>query len=344
MLCLKDYFPILLQVDVTTRCNMLCAHCRVEGKIKQTEELTFDEWKKILDPIFENSPRKIQWVTIGGGEPTLYEDLLPLISYLRDKTDIILLMTNGIIIVRNPEFLDELTRNGLNRIQISLESYRQEVHENIRGIGSYGYAVNAIKMCQGKIDVAVRMTLNDLNKKDYVETIKFAKSLEAVEFNIRKIISVGNAKEFFTINCVTPEEYSDILQSMPKLEEELDIFINSEEPLRYLYNKKFNNLIEKEGKLSRGCPVGISYAYINPAGKMRSCSNIYEIIGDLKNGDSFWDIWNHHNWMQRLRTRDFENCISCEYKNICGGCRAMALAYTKNYWGKDPNCLTCVLH
>ncbi len=181
------------------------------------------------------------------------------------------------------------------------------------------------------------MTLNDLNKNDYRDLVILASEFNASEVNLRKVIPVGNAASRFTIDCIRPKKYKKILANFPALERESGIFINSEEPLKHLVDPKFNRRACLNGQIQRGCPAGIWYAYIDPEGRMRPCSNIPVIIGDLKE-KSFWDIWDEHYWMKRLRRRDFEKCIHCKFKNICGGCRAMAKLSSGNWWGIDPNC------
>ncbi len=331
-----SYFPFLLQIDVTPRCNLSCIHCRTAFSAKG--ELEISQWINILEPIFAEAPRKIQWVAIGGGEPTLYNDLLNLVLYLRNKTKTILLMTNGVKIAEEPGILDSLMKVGVNRVQLSLESPDLLVHDKIRGQGTYNQVLNAASACRRRgLDLAFRMTLNHLNKDVYRDLIVMASGYEAAEVNIRKVIPVGKARNIFPVDCITQEEYKEILSNFPSLEENFGVFINSEEPLRYIVHPKFVHLASPNGRMKRGCPAGISYAYVDPEGRMRPCSNIPEILGDLKEY-SFWDLWNNHYWMKRLRERDFEKCIDCKFKNICGGCRAMAKIETDDWWGIDPNC------
>jgi hypothetical protein len=55
-------------------------------------EIAFEEWKYILDN--EKLPKL---VTISGGEPLLYKDIVPLIEYLIDKKRIVNLFTNLLV-------------------------------------------------------------------------------------------------------------------------------------------------------------------------------------------------------------------------------------------------------
>ena len=52
------------------------------------------------------------------------------------------------------------------------------------------------------------------------------------------------------------------------------------------------------------------------------------------------DIWVNSPFLQDLRDRQKlkGRCGKCEYKYVCGGCRARALAYHDDYMMSDPGC------
>jgi radical SAM protein with 4Fe4S-binding SPASM domain len=55
---------------------------------------------------------------------------------------------------------------------------------------------------------------------------------------------------------------------------------------------------------------------------------------------SFTDVWNHSPVFQKLR--DFKQlegkCGICEYRAVCGGCRARAYEATGDYMAEEPLC------
>jgi len=331
-----QYFPFVLQIDVTPRCNLDCLHCRTSHGA--TGELNSAEWIEILGPIFSHFRRRIQWVVIGGGEPTLYPELGRLISYISRKTRVVLLMTNGVLIATNPPLLEELMAAGLNRLQLSLESPVPEIHDTIRGQGNFYLVMQAAQVCHRlNINLAFRMTLNGLNWPQYGEFITLCKRLGAKEANLRKVIPVGKAEANFSWDCISPQDHCKILTDFPQLGEKHGILVNSEDPYRFIVDPRFQRLASSNSCFLRGCPAGTGHAYISPEGQVRPCSNIPFVLGDLRE-ESFVDIWENHEWMIRLRERNYAKCADCSYKTICGGCRAMAKAYSGDWWGVDPDC------
>jgi len=89
-----------------------------------------------------------------------------------------------------------------------------------------------------------------------------------------------------------------------------------------------------------GCGVGRAYCSIQPDGIVTPCVFMPIPVGDLKR-QSFREIWNNSPILKELRIREDleENCGICEYRAVCGGCRARAYAYFGNYKAADPGCI-----
>lgn len=82
-----------------------------------------------------------------------------------------------------------------------------------------------------------------------------------------------------------------------------------------------------------------SIGVYNP-GDLTPCVFLPKVIGNIR-ADDFLEIWKTHPFLEKIRDRDsFKgNCGSCEYRNICGGCRARAYSYFSDVQGSDPGCL-----
>lgn len=89
-----------------------------------------------------------------------------------------------------------------------------------------------------------------------------------------------------------------------------------------------------------GCGAGRLYCAVQPNGNVTPCVYLPIVVGDLRE-ESFPDIWENSGILKQLRTRDnlLGNCGVCDYKNVCGGCRARAYAYSGNIHGCDPGCV-----
>ena len=94
-----------------------------------------------------------------------------------------------------------------------------------------------------------------------------------------------------------------------------------------------------KGIPSGTCPCGIYYCRITPEGELTPCPYLPVSVGNLKD-ESFVNLWNESKTFQDLRNRNLleGKCGACEFKEVCGGCRARAYATTGNYLAEDASC------
>jgi len=87
------------------------------------------------------------------------------------------------------------------------------------------------------------------------------------------------------------------------------------------------------------CPCGTQYCRITPDGKLTPCPYLPEVAGDLR-AQSFADIWRSAPLFRRLREGELGGkCGACEYRVLCGGCRARAFALEGDVLAADPSCV-----
>ncbi len=84
-----------------------------------------------------------------------------------------------------------------------------------------------------------------------------------------------------------------------------------------------------------GCIAGISYCRIYPTGEVTPCPYLPLSLGNIRE-TKFSEIWADSPVFRALRDRDTltGKCGRCEYRGVCGGCRARAYGLT----GADHSC------
>ena len=140
----------LLSLRITHRCNHRCAICAQWGKNgynaredtpKVTGEVPVETYKKVIDEV---APKKVH-VYITGGEPFLYEPLIPLVNYMKQKGLTVQIVTNGVGLEKNAETIVE---NGWDMICVSFDGPR-EIHDKCRGVpGALDTATRGIRAIQ----------------------------------------------------------------------------------------------------------------------------------------------------------------------------------------------------
>lgn len=130
---LSDSFlrPInYLRISVTDRCNLRCVYCMPPQGIElfgKDEILSFEEILRVVEAA---SSLGISKIRLSGGEPLVRSGLSDFIAKLAKVPGIddISLTTNGILLKENAS---KLKRAGLMRVNVSLDSLREERFKRI---------------------------------------------------------------------------------------------------------------------------------------------------------------------------------------------------------------------
>jgi radical SAM protein with 4Fe4S-binding SPASM domain len=85
--------------------------------------------------------------------------------------------------------------------------------------------------------------------------------------------------------------------------------------------------------------AGTQYCRITPEGDVTPCPYMTVVAGNVRQ-QPFSEIWQTSPVLQQLR--DMKQlkgrCGSCEYNELCGGCRCRAYAAYGDYLQEDPAC------
>lgn len=91
--------------------------------------------------------------------------------------------------------------------------------------------------------------------------------------------------------------------------------------------------------VTRGCLGGTGFCFISSRGIVQPCGFLQINCGDITR-QSFADVWNHSEAF--LSLRNFDNlkgkCGRCEFRKVCGGCRARAYEATGDFLAEEPLC------
>ena len=191
--------PLMAMVEITNRCNMSCPIC-FTAATKHQRDLSVDEVKRKLDTLVEEAgPIPLQ---ISGGEPTLHPELPEILSYARSLGFInIELVTNGIVISEDDEYLPALAHNGLTAVYLQFDGLSRRTYEIIRGrdMGEVRmksiYAIRRAKLCC-TLAVAVTKEVNDHELGavidfgiDNIDTVRAINFQAATKFSGRFVVT-----------------------------------------------------------------------------------------------------------------------------------------------------------
>jgi radical SAM protein with 4Fe4S-binding SPASM domain len=89
-----------------------------------------------------------------------------------------------------------------------------------------------------------------------------------------------------------------------------------------------------------GCGASRLYCALEPNGDIEPCVFIPIRLGNIKT-DGLLGIWHNSEVLNAMRdrTKFSGNCGRCDFRNMCGGCRARAYAYFGDVQACDPGCV-----
>lgn len=335
--------PESVGFHLTKRCNLRCQMCFLwankenPGEILRRykkEEMPIKRWLEIVDELAPYKPS----IGISGGESLLYEGIIEIISYIKQKGMYLSINTNGMLLEK---YTEDIVESKLDMVRVSIDG-PPEIHDEIRGVtGSFARlmkgidALNKLKseksLSLPVIEVYFTMTKQnftyltdvlELIENKNINGIKFIHPLYMGENNIQECINFmheifpeqnmdylkGADIENVQLN---PEKLLVEINKVKQRKNKLSVWFfpdfNNEQTFEY-YNNHHNFAFKFKGK----CHVPWFTANIKPNGDVESCPDF--TVGNVST-EKFLNVWNNDK-IKKLRSLLRKNGIF----PICHGC------------------------
>ena len=332
------------QWHLTERCNLRCSHCYQEGN--QMEEVSLANAKKIVDTAYDtikswSDAYEIDFLpsfNVTGGEPFKSSYLQDILHYLRVKGFDIFILTNGTMIDRGKaHMLAEIPVQG---VQVSIEG-PEEVHDKIRGKGSFKKAVKGVnQLLDAGLVVTLNVTLSDINCDYLEELVDLAASVGAQRLGFSRLVPYGRGKDLFD-RMIPKKKLRQVYGEVLEIRND-KVHIASGDPVASQMGEEVDD--GNSDIPLGGCAAGVSGITILPDGTLTPCRRFGIPIGNILN-DKLREIWAVSPVLESLRTKAAYKgkCGRCPRWSQCRGCRAIAYAYSlscgkEDYLAEDPQC------
>jgi cyclic pyranopterin phosphate synthase len=206
-----------LRISVTDRCNLRCIYCSVGSvpHLPRSEILSYEEIQRIVHAAASMGISKVR---ITGGEPLLRPNLDELVRMLSriEGIDDISLTSNGTLLSK---YAVELKEAGLKRVNVSLDTLREDRFKRITGMDKLEEVLSGIEasygagLCPVKINTVVLRGINEDEVTDLAQMsisqgwhVRF---IEFMPFGIPKTEALGT---------VSAQEIRERIQHLGKLE------------------------------------------------------------------------------------------------------------------------------
>lgn len=327
------------QVDITGKCNLNCLFCRQTNERSMPDEMSIGDWRKLF---YGLSAKNCNRISIAGGEPLLHKDLEQIISLGLDNFREISVLTNGTLITKE---IAKRLRGKVTMLQVSLDSFNPKLHDKIRGHkGLWSRTVQGIRNAiDAEIPVGVRITIFRDNYKEIEPLIEWAKIIGAYSFLVRRVVCSGSGID---TQKLLPSELKEAFQLTVSKALELNMRIGFGDPFPHLLlsPKRLREAAEddtlKTGNVIGGCSVSIDSMYVTQDGTVLLCPYLPIYCGNLRKQsvEEIWEASDGYKLARSIRYNLQGKCGRCEYKYLCGGCRANAYYETGNVLAEDSGC------
>ena len=343
----KESVPALRLVawETTRNCNLSCVHCRASATCGPYDgELDTQAAYTLLDQIADVAKPII---ILTGGEPLLREDIFDIAAYGNAKGMRMVMSPNGTLVTK--EIAKKMATSGIQRLSISIDGASADSHDKFRGVqGAYEGALNGIKHAKSAgIEFQVNTTITKANLEQIPKIFALAESLGAVAHHIFLLVPTGRGK-YIVDQEIDAREYEQTLNWFYDQREKTSLQLKA--TCAPHYYRILRQRAKSDGQsvtfethgldaVTRGCLAGTGFCFVSHRGIVQPCGFLDLICGDVTR-QSFGEIWHNSDHFKKLR--DFgqlkDKCGYCEYRRVCGGCRARAHEATGDYMEAEPLC------
>ncbi len=335
----------LVAWETTRNCNLACVHCRASASMGPHEgELGTEEAFRLLDQIAEVAKPII---ILTGGEPLLRSDIYDITRHGADLGMRMVMALNGTLITE--KVARELVDAGIQRISVSLDGSSAETHDRFRQVdGAFDGTLRGIDFLKKVgMEFQINTTITKTNLDQIPKIQDLAIDLGAVAHHIFLLVPTGRGK-YIVDQEIDAAEYENTLnwfydqREITPLQLKATCAPHYYRILRQRAKKDdISVTFERYGldAVTRGCLGGIGFCFISHQGIVQPCGYLDLNCGDVRQS-TFSEIWNQSDHFLNLRDYDKlkGKCGPCEFKRVCGGCRARAYEATGDYMSEEPLC------
>ncbi len=183
-----------LRISVTSKCNLKCIYCHREGETSVGDEMDVEEITKICRAFYDLGVEKVK---ITGGEPLLRKDIVEIVQEMPPFKEISM-VTNG---TKLSKLAHDLKEAGLNRVNVSLDTLRDERYQIITGKKMLRNVLEGIRSAYDAALFPIKLNmvvLKGINDDEIFDLLEFSSKFNENEVTvILQLIEVVDNPEYY---------------------------------------------------------------------------------------------------------------------------------------------------
>jgi radical SAM protein with 4Fe4S-binding SPASM domain len=330
--------PFVVVWESTKACDYACRHCRANAiRYRSANELTTSEAMRLIEDISDSGAKLF---VISGGDPMKRDDIFDLLAFSSSHIRTAFSPSGARINAENARRIKEA---GIDTVSISLDG-TEKVHDSFRGFeGSYKTSVSSIGyLKEADIGVQINTTVSRFNIGILNEIKDTVLSMHVSMWDIFMLVPTGRAGVEMMIS---PGEAETVMQTVAQWRMDgISVRMTCAPYLVRVMNDfglppvKPDSFGRKSFNGARGCMAGNGYVFIGSDGSVMPCGYLPVPMGNVKS-EKLLDIYRSYNMAKFRKPSDLlGKCGICEYRTVCGGCRARSFSISGDAFAEDPFC------
>lgn len=363
--------PRLIFWETTAGCNLACIHCRRITVADQLlpQDLATPEAFALIDQVAAFA-RPI--FVLSGGEPLFRPDIFDIARHASDARLIVALATNGTLI--DAGVARQIKESGVQRVSISFDGADAATHDIFRGHGAFDKAIAGMEHLRSVgVPFQINTTVARHNVHQMDQTLALAHELQAQALHLFLLVPVGCGVEIADDQQISATEYEAVLNWMYDAEMAGGMELKATCAPHYFRivrqrqaQERRQGLVRQRpashqrqqhagaghpggnghpagrhamNAMTKGCLAGTGVCFVSHRGEVFPCGYLPLGAGNIRQ-QPFQEIWEGSRLFAELRDPSLlgGKCGLCEFKNVCGGCRARSYGMTLEYLGEEPFC------
>lgn len=326
--------PETIHFSVTGCCDQACAGCFYSARQGSEVEPGHVPWELFQRVVQEAGQHKVFQMALGGGEPLLHPQIVEMVRLLRTSRVVPNLTTSGNRLDR--DLAQVLREAGLGQIQISLNGASHQVNSATRP--NFRRALAAMRACR---EVGLRFGINFLLIRSSVQelesVVRLGSDLGAATVNILRPKPPTVEGDWLWRESLDGSGYQKVKRMLPRLSQLAGgTKLTLDASLTFLLTDTSPQALYRNGVW--GCSAGRRFCTVIQDGRVLPCSHVRQ--SDVGDGD-FMHAWRESGVFARFRAQEDEicgPCQTCDYVEVCKGCRAVTMVFERDFAAGDPHC------
>ena len=340
--------PLVIAWELTRACPLACRHCRATSQEERHhDELTTDEGVAFLRDVARAYPGAV--VILTGGEPLTRPDTLTLAAV---GTSLGLQMALSVDVGRllTPETCEQIRAAGVKRVSFSLHFPDAERCDEFTSTPGFweGAMYGLANLREAGVPFQLHTSVMRSNAEQLPRMHQLATELGAAGWELFFLVPTGRGK-LLASEELPPEGQERVLRWLYRLQR------NSPFPVKQICAPHFRRVEVQSARqrgerrpqkvttrlttMSRGCMAGNGFVFVSHLGEVNGCGFLPISVGNVRE-TPFPQLYEHAPLFVSLRdpNRLGGDCGVCEFRAVCGGCRARAYAATGDPLAEEPDC------